>query len=136
MIPHCDICDREMEVRLRGDVRPTDLFDDATVMLFRCPLMTHSAAIALIQSERRGSLDDETIDTKIIPIAEYQLKRLEKLAATCPNKNDWQCDCAWHQTCRADAIIANQSSLEKKVDEPYSEEDERERNTYHYGRSA
>ncbi len=120
---------------MRGDVRPTDMFDDATVLLYRCCMLSHSAALVLVQTERRGSMDDETIDTLNIPLAEYQLRRLRELGDTCLDRTKWDCSCAWHTECSAANIITNRSTLEKKLDEPYSWEDEQEKNTYHYGRS-
>lgn len=133
MAPSCPVCDQEMELRIRGDVMPTDLFDDATVLLYRCQLMTHSAALVLVQSERRGSIDDETVKALAIPIAEHTLRRLRELADACPNRNDWKCTCAWHGECSAASVIANGPSLALQPGKPYSDEDEMERNAYHYG---
>lgn len=135
MPPNCPVCQREMELRIRGDVQPTEMFDDATVLLYRCCMLSHSAALVLVQTERRGSMDDETTDTLTIPITEYQLRRLRELGDVCPDRTKADCSCAWHTECSAANIIAHRAALEKKSDEPYSWEDEQEKNTYHYGRS-
>jgi hypothetical protein len=124
-----------MELRLRGDVQPTDMFDDATVLLYRCYMLSHSAALMLVQTERRGSMDDETIETLTIPIAEYQLQRLRELGDACPDRTKYDCTCLWHTECSAANVITNRATFEKKPDEPYSWEDEQEKNMYQYGRS-
>ena len=119
MIPACPVCSKEMELRLRCEVMPTDLFDDATLLLYRCHLMTHAAALALVQTERRGSLDDETIDELAIPIAEHTLLRLRRLGDACPNRDDRNCACAWHKECSAASIIANRAALALQPGEAY-----------------
>lgn len=136
MIPTCPVCSKEMELRLRGEVMSTDLFDDAAALLYRCHLMMHSASLVLVQTERRGSFDNETVDALTIPIAEHTLRRLSELGDACPNRNDHACACAWHKECSAASIVANRTALTLGPDELFSDEDEREKNIYYYGVTA
>ncbi len=131
----CAECGRYMEICVRAEVKPTDLFDDATVLLLRCPTTFHSACLVLRQFERRGALDDETVDSLEIPLTFPVLRWLRSLVPQCPNLNDAKCECALHQEWRAEAILTRQPSLARKPEEPFIPEDESEENIYYYGRT-
>ncbi len=121
----------------RGEVQPNAMYDDATALVLRCPRMDHEARLVLVQSERRGSLDDETIDTTVVPLTSATLKRLRMDAAVCPDLANATCTCPWHTACAVDAATAPNAPLRRLPDAPYiAEDDSDESNIWHYGRTA
>ena len=127
-----------MYIWLRSEVKPLDLYDDATILMLWCSAKWDDAALVIVQSERRGKIDDETLDTRIIPITERVFKEITQDSRSCTRLEDPTCNCAWHVNYAIDKIIQREAFLRRKEGEPYiverAEDDESQ--YYHYGRST
>lgn len=125
-----------MHQLLRAEVAPTDLYDDATLMLLRCP-SSEDGYLALVQSERRGSMDDETIDMQMIPMYWSAMTKMVDVAARCPDVKNGQCPCAWHQTVKAPLLLQEDAWFRRPTYVPFFDpaQADAEAGIWHYGAS-
>ncbi len=70
--------------------------DEITIQVVRCDECQFEGA-AIYEESRRGGMDSETYDHRGYRLDSSELKRLNKLIASCPHPNDPKCKCRSHQ---------------------------------------